>query len=810
VVKVITDRLETKYEYDACYRRTKKVENQVATTSYHYDKNGNLIRNISPREYALEQDKASGVQYEYDSMQRLTRVIRPDGSVLVSYQYNAYNELVLQQDGKEEGVSFVYDFAGRRTQINTLQNTAQRFEYDARGNLIAAIDGNKNKTSYLLNPWGTIHTIQKPDGNSLQYEYDFAGNVISQIDENKNRTLFGYNEGNQLAWREDDVGNREFFSYNESGRLSCHQKYDGTKVSYRYNMFGSLTYRGCETTKEQDLYGYLPNAQLSYAIGGGMRYDYDYDDFGRLLTKRASGKTLLSYVYDLNGNKIRQTDVSGKELRYEYDRCNRLSAIFDQDRPPVRYHYQADDKVARVEIGDFMTTRMEYDADKNLIAQVTTWKEPQNINAQNNTLNANHNPYVPITALNMEQNLNLHTYPLTADQNFKVLLDLRMKYDSNGNIIQRKEKDTITSYEYDSLNQLIRIQTPEGLEQYGYDAVGNRTSYDTKDKSYRYEYNSLNQLLSMECRCRKDSQLLEQGKMNYDKNGNLVEDDHICYSYDAFDRMIKAEINTTYVDNEGMLEGNVKGAINEGLRDTQNETLNKPLNETLSENLNKTLDETRNDTINGSTYNTFDRRVNQILARTIDERSDGRRDEIHKLRSEARRNKILDMPDNIQINRYYAEGLRHEMQENACLVQLIYSDKRIVTETKQGEVSRYIWGHQLIASDSESARTYYHYASDDLGSIRVILDENQQVINQYQYDAFGNIIYQKEQITNRFQYAGEVYDHIIGQYYLRARFYNPVIGRFTQADIIMETVPIFTLTVRIIPFVILTQAATRN
>ncbi|MBC2582753.1 RHS repeat-associated core domain-containing protein, partial [Clostridium sp. DJ247] len=35
----------------------------------------------------------------------------------------------------------------------------------------------------------------------------------------------------------------------------------------------------------------------------------------------------------------------------------------------------------------------------------------------------------------------------------------------------------------------------------------------------------------------------------------------------------------------------------------------------------------------------------------------------------------------------------------------------------------------------------------------------------------------------RFRYSGEQYDPITNQYYLRARFYNPVVGRFTQEDV---------------------------
>jgi len=57
------------------------------------------------------------------------------------------------------------------------------------------------------------------------------------------------------------------------------------------------------------------------------------------------------------------------------------------------------------------------------------------------------------------------------------------------------------------------------------------------------------------------------------------------------------------------------------------------------------------------------------------------------------------------------------------------------------------------------------------------------VVNRYRYDAFGNILEAWERVHNRFKYAGEQYDEITGQYYLRARFYNPVIGRFTQEDV---------------------------
>ena len=75
-----------------------------------------------------------------------------------------------------------------------------------------------------------------------------------------------------------------------------------------------------------------------------------------------------------------------------------------------------------------------------------------------------------------------------------------------------------------------------------------------------------------------------------------------------------------------------------------------------------------------------------------------------------------------------------------------------------------------------------------MGSItHVVLQNNNentsaQVLNHYEYDAFGNTVVCEEQVANRFRYTGQMYDGVTSQYYLRARFYNPVIGRFLQED----------------------------
>ena len=99
-------------------------------------------------------------------------------------------------------------------------------------------------------------------------------------------------------------------------------------------------------------------------------------------------------------------------------------------------------------------------------------------------------------------------------------------------------------------------------------------------------------------------------------------------------------------------------------------------------------------------------------------------------------------------------------------------------------MNRLIRATELIAatSDADSARTYYHYASDEMGSITHIVDEAGKVQNRYEYDAWGNITAQEENVPNRFKFTGQQFDPVAQQYYLRARFYNPVVARFTQED----------------------------
>ena len=75
--------------------------------------------------------------------------------------------------------------------------------------------------------------------------------------------------------------------------------------------------------------------------------------------------------------------------------------------------------------------------------------------------------------------------------------------------------------------------------------------------------------------------------------------------------------------------------------------------------------------------------------------------------------------------------------------------------------------------------------ADHQGSVRVLLDNDGNVVNEITYDAFGNITVESNSDVNfRFSYTGRELDPETGLYNYRYRYYDPTTGQFVNEDII--------------------------
>jgi len=96
-------------------------------------------------------------------------------------------------------------------------------------------------------------------------------------------------------------------------------------------------------------------------------------------------------------------------------------------------------------------------------------------------------------------------------------------------------------------------------------------------------------------------------------------------------------------------------------------------------------------------------------------------------------------------------------------------------------LAHYTFGHDLLAQDRPGIGTgYYHY--DAQLSTRFLTDPTANIINTYEYAAFGPILTSNEGIQNHYLYTGEYEDQITDFLYLRARYYDKDRGMFISRD----------------------------
>ncbi|MBM7615097.1 RHS repeat-associated core domain-containing protein [Alkaliphilus hydrothermalis] len=256
---------------------------------------------------------------------------------------------------------------------------------------------------------------------------------------------------------------------------------------------------------------------------------------------------------------------------------------------------------------------------------------------------------------------------------------------------------------------------------YTYDLRGNQLSKDENNETTIYTYDKVNRLKTVEY----PTAAVES--FTYDNAGNRTQkqlgQDTTTYEYDSRNRLTKSMANdiiTTYdYDNNGNL-----------------------------------LTETTGTEITSYTYDGFNRTLG------------------------------VEKPNgSYQYNHYDAMGLRVGMTENGVRHEFIFSGGNVVGEINSNTeaFTKYVRGYGLVAMEDPKGNTNY-YLNNEHGDVINLVKGTGEILNDYQYDAFGNTTSYTEKVANRFRYAGEQFDNITGQYYLRARYYDPEIGRFTQED----------------------------
>ena len=151
-------------------------------------------------------------------------------------------------------------------------------------------------------------------------------------------------------------------------------------------------------------------------------------------------------------------------------------------------------------------------------------------------------------------------------------------------------------------------------------------------------------------------------------------------------------------------------------------------------------------------------------------------------------------PDHTIDYTYDALGVRKSKSVDGALTYYvtapIFGLSHVLMELDPGKniQATYVYGgnQQMIEEPIASDRSKDLYLLHDgtVGSLTDALDVNGNVKDEYRYDAFGaqTSASMTSSSYSHYGYTGEEYDDETGLVYLRARYYDPSLGRFISAD----------------------------
>ncbi len=350
---------ETQWRYDALGNKVLEKHQVLANGQclrqfvirWNYDACGRVIAIIEG-----DQTHTKTTRYQYHPSGHLKEMIKPDGTV-ISYVYNELGQLAsLESSDYSVAYTYAYDDLQRLVVIHDrCHDLMQRRRYNAFHEV--------------------IEEEQRP-GIKLKNHYDLAGRRLNLILPDHTQVAYHY-EGLLLTAVERLNAHQEslyqhIYQYDEEGRLQAEQLLNrlGT-VNYHYQQnkltkidspWWSQTIgkegRGLDgrlrETTIQDVQGQY-TSRFTYTADGQLAseegYCYTYDSLFNRLSENEQKWTVndlnqlketpsAHYVYDQNGHVIKKQQA-GQSVFYTYDALDRLIRIEYPRQKAVSYVYDS-------------------------------------------------------------------------------------------------------------------------------------------------------------------------------------------------------------------------------------------------------------------------------------------------------------------------------------------------------------------------------------------------------------------------------------------------------------------------------------
>lgn len=753
---------------------TQVDSNQYIYTEYTRNSKGNITQQIARKNSASGEILQQVTNDSYDNYGNVTSQTISNGSqpttVKTEYSNSYYNAFPTKQ-------SVVV------TDADNVQKTVSiKSEYDILTGLPSAtVDGNENRTAYQYDNLGRVRQVTYPDSTTLRANYDDIQNTLTITDEIGAQTKTRWNalglKVEEGIFTAEGYKKKKGYAYDGNGRLSWDEDALGSRTQYMYDNWNrpiSTIYTDGSFAKNE----YNDSLrQQKNTDGAGIVKIQTFDKFGKLLkseeksSETSTPRTIEQFSYHpISGKVLQQTDGNSNKTTFEYDLLGQLTSVTNAKGEITRYGYDKMGNLLRTNFPDGNYKDKVYDE----LNRVKLSKDESD-NAEKLFYDSNNNL---LKKIDLNGNTSSYVYDSRNRLKSRTGIDENVSYtyDATGRRLSMTDTRGTTSYQYNNFtSELLKVTYPDGLNlTLQYDENGNRKQLtEPFGRTFTYWYDSLNRMRNVS----SDSwgSIVNYSYFNNgligetnQKNGTYTQQKYDGYKLvgvDQINRNGNTILNTqkySYDNNGNIINRTEYGSTNIFTYDALNRI------STSSENLEKYV---------------YDQRGNrQVLESNLLPNINSN---VNKFDSHNRLKEVTTNGKTVQY-RYNGDGLLVERVQGTETTRYYYDGDQIIAEATvingTPELkARYIRGNRLEAIEYSDARKVYVLYNGH-GDVTEIRDENGELLNQYSYDIWGNLLTKNEQVHNPFLYSGQLWDDATKLQYLRARWYDPSVGRFISKD----------------------------
>lgn len=709
----------TKYLYDEKYRTIRTYDPNNAQILYFYDDRDNLIRTDDYRSGTLNSTK-----FTHDAMGNV--LTETDGLDHVwTKTYNSFNDVLTDKNPLNRTSTYTYNTAGNLTSVKNAKNETTNLSPNSKGQITAVTDARGKTTTFGYDAYGNQSALTNAVSKTWISTYDLASRKTSATDPLNHTTAYVHNPNDQVTSVTDARGKVTGTSYDNVGNRLTVTDPNSKLTTFAYDEKNRLT-SVTDAAGKVTSYTYDANdnrAGTTDANGHVRSYTYNQNNDQTTETD-AIGKT-TTWLYNGVRNMTRRTDAKGVVTNYRYDEVNRLTSVTTDSAPTNDVTYTYNNANVRVSMVD-STGTTSYVPDE--LDRLSSVKFPAN-----KTVSYLYDP---------AGNRSRLTYPDGKVVNYT--------YDDAGRMATVTDwANQVTSYGYDDAGRLTTTTLPNGVTQtntyndadqlatigakkgtttltgltYTLDNAGRRTAVQDLSGNETYSYDNLYRITGV---------IYPDGTTQ-------------AYSYDfAGNRLTKTQGSTTtnysYDDADRMTAA---GGVAYGYDDNGNQT-------------------TRGSDTFG--WDPEDRLSSANVGGTA------------------------------VTYAYRGDDLRHSKTVGATTTTYLWDLASDLPVVLQDGTTTYVYGLGLI-SQGLSTTTYLFlnlvpttttvhswFLTDGLGSTVALTNSAGAITATHKYDVFGATRATTGTGSTQFKFAGQQDDPTLGYQYLRARYYDPAIGRFISKD----------------------------